>query len=316
MATRLPKTLDGEIEVPCWLQRQVDVWMNIPCVEAVVLFGSQAMSRAHAGSDWDVAVLHKGQCIEDFPISSDVEEHCVDVPLISLGEFRDSAHRVGSLAHELAANGMVLAGSVPELEKKGHVVSEGDLALHLEYAFRDLALSIADLPVDLRRAGDETPIARARAHVSSKHSADGAERVAKALCVHLGVTYDHTHDVERLSRLVSREWRNKVLAMDGCTRRARLSEKEESYEVVREVIRRISASLDLLGEIIVPCCTQLQLSSVRELEEQVSLSTAMQRVLTYTESESIHPEIKDLSKQMESVIQVLRLHLKNREIDQ
>ncbi len=56
-----PKTVEGEIEVPGWLQDQVKVWIEIPGVEAVVLFGSRAKDLAQAGSDWDIAVLHGKQ---------------------------------------------------------------------------------------------------------------------------------------------------------------------------------------------------------------------------------------------------------------
>ena len=313
METVRPKTVAGEIELPGWLQQQVKLWIEIPGVEAVVLFGSHAVGRAQTGSDWDIAVLHREQEIEDFPLGNDVEAQCVDVPLMSLDKFTDCAHRVGSLAHEIAINGTVLAGSVPELERKRTVVSEEDLARHLEYAFRELASSIADLPADLRRNRHEPSLSRAKVHVSSRHSADGAERVAKALCVHLGVTYDHTHDIRRLSRLVSREWSSKVLAMDGRTRRAHLTAYEGSFEAIREVIECISASLDLLSEIIAPSCLQLQLPTVIELEEQVSLSTAMQRVLTYSESDSVNPEIRSLARQMESVREKLKQHLQERE---
>ena len=150
--------------------------------------------------------MHKEQEFEDLPLSSEFEAHCVDVPLMSLCEFTGGAHRVGTLAHELATNGKVLAGSVPRRDSRGIVVSEEDLASHLEYAFRELASAIADLPADLRRNRHEPSLARAIAHVTSRHSAEGAERVAKALCVQLRVTYDHTHDVERLSKLVPKEW--------------------------------------------------------------------------------------------------------------
>lgn len=313
MVTHLLKTLDGEIELPRWLQRQVNLWIEIPGVEAVVMFGSRANGRAQANSDWDVAVLHEEEQIDDFPVGSEVEAHCVDVPLVSLSEFTDCAYRVGTLAHELATKGKVLAGRFPGSDSRKIVVSEEDLARHLEYAFRELASSIADLPADIRRNRHEPSLTRARAHVSSRQSAEGAERVAKALCVHLGVTYVHSHDVKRLSRLVPREWSGKVLAMDGRTRRALLTAYEGSFEVIRDVIRRISASLDLLGEIVAPSCLQLQLQTVIELEEQVSLSTVMQRVMTYTESDSVHPEIRSLARQMESVKEKLEQHLWDRE---
>lgn len=313
METVQPKTIEDEIELPRWLQRQVNLWIAIPGVRAVVLFGSHAIGRAHVGSDWDIAVLHGEQEIEDLPLGNDAEAHCVDVPLISLDEFADCAHRVGTLAHELAINGRILAGSVPIGNSRRLVVSEEDLARHLEYAFRDLALSVAELPVNLRRSGHETCLRHASAHVTSRHSADGAERVAKALCVHLGVTYDHTHDVGRLSRLVPKEWHDKVLAMDGRTRKAYVTAYRGSFERIGSVIRRISASLDLLSEIVVPSCMQLQLHTVHEIYEQVSLATGMQRVLTYTESESIHAEIRSLAKQMESVKEKLKQHLQDRE---
>ena len=101
--------------------------------------------------------------------------------------------------------------------------------------------------------------------------------------------------------------------MDGRTRQAHLTAYEGSFEVIRDVIHRISASLDLLGEIIVPSCLQLQLQTVIKLEEQVSLSTAMQRVLTYTGSDSIHPEVQSVARQMESVKEKLKQLLQDRE---
>ena len=51
MATYPLKTLDVEIAIPDWLQNQVTLWIEIPGVEAVVLFGSHAIGRAQAGSD-------------------------------------------------------------------------------------------------------------------------------------------------------------------------------------------------------------------------------------------------------------------------
>lgn len=297
--TRL-STEHEDIEVPFWLSRHADIWIKIRGVEAVLLFGSHALGRAQVDSDWDIAILYRNREPDDIPMGSDLMSHPVDIPLVPLQEYVEQAHMVGSLAHELAVKGKVLAGSVPEVSERSIVVSEVDLALHVEYAFRELSLALCEILEELRTGDRELTLKAARAFASSKYSADGAERIAKALCVHLGITYEHTNDLTVPSQQVPKEWRKKVLAMDGKARRAHVAGYRGSFESVEKAYRRVFASLDLLDEILKPCCQQLSLSRLRELNQKVSSSTGMQ-MLTYKERESKNPEIVELFDKIQNV---------------
>lgn len=313
MATPQPKVEQQNAEVPSWLRRHANAWIDIPGVAAVVLFGSRALGCARKDSDWDVAILHVKSDSIDLPMGSDLESHPVDIPQMSLDEYEAEAQLVGSLAHELAANGRILAGDLPTPKTSNLVVSEVELARHLEYAFYELSLAVAVMPMDMSLSDADRTLNRIEARHSSTHSANGAERVVKALCVHLGVTYDHIHNVKKLSRHVQKERREKVLAMNGHMRRAHIALHRGSSESMDKVVRRVSVSLELLSEILVPCCRQLSIALLRDLDLVVEKSLGMNQALEHMEENRTHSVPSDLVEKLNKGRGLLGEHLLKRE---
>ena len=313
MATPLPTAESQAIEVPNWLRRHADIWIKTPRVRAVVLFGSRAIGCARVGSDWDLAIIHEGSEMEDVPRGRDFDEQPVDLAYLPLKKYLRKAHQVGTLAHELATHGRLIKGQLPALEKRRLVVSDEELARHLFYATHNLASAIGDVQTDISRGDPEESLDSILAYVSSPSSANGAERTAKALCVHLGVTYSHTHNVEQLSELVPKEWRGKVLAMDGDTSKAHVATYEGSFEWVSDTVRRVSAFLRLLGELLQPCCESLSMTSLRDLYSLIDSDYVMKNVLSYLETENTHPSVVDLAQEIKKVIASLNQHVVERE---
>lgn len=313
MATPLPTAESYAIEVPNWLRRHADIWIKIPCVRAVVLFGSRAVGWARDSSDWDLAVVHEGSEMEDVPRGKDFDEQPVDLAYLPLKKYLRKAHQVGTLAHELANHGRLIKGHLPALQKRRLVVSEEELVRHLFYATHNLASAIGDIQTDISHGAPEESLDSILAYVSSPSSANGAERTAKALCVHLGITYSHTHDVEKLSELVPKEWRAKVLAMDGDTSKAHMATYEGSFEWVSDTVRRVSVSLSLLNELLLPCIEHLSMTTLGDLNKLVTSDSAMEKALSYLETASAYPLVVELVQEIKKVIASLNQHVVERE---
>ncbi len=299
-------------EVPRWLKKHAHLWIQDPSVEAVVLFGSRSTGHAKACSDWDVAILHGDQCPLRLPRDEDLHAHAVDLPVLALETYLSQAHCVGSLAHEVALHGRVLAGYVPTTEARRLVLSEVDLSRHLEYAFRYLAIAISDFHDVLRRNDPATtPLESIPGRSAVAPSANGAERVAKALCLHLGLSVIRTHDVEELADRVPIEWREKVLAMDGNSRKAHLSTYLDSGETLAEVERRISSSLTLLAEIVSPCCKMLSDQNLASLDDWVWNQVYSVAVGGYLQDPDVHRLVRSLCESFEHAREILHdEHLK------
>ncbi len=293
-------------EVPQWLKRHADLWIKEPSVEAVVLFGSRTTGRADSYSDWDVAILHGAREPANLVRESDLLSQVVDLPVLPLETYLNQAHSVGSLAHEVAVHGRVLAGSVPTTLTRRLVLSEKDLSRHLEYSFRYLAIAITDFHDVLKHASSSSqPLESMPGRMAVAPSADGAETVAKALCVHLGIPVTHTHDVEQLADSVPNEWRDTVLDMNGNTYRAHLATYLENPETLADVARRISNSLRLLTLIIGPCCNQLSDSTLASLSDWVLSHTFVLAIGNYLTDQDIHPNVRSVSRSFEGALGIL-----------
>lgn len=303
----------AEHKVPHWLRRHADIWIKIPGVEAVVLFGSRAIGSANENSDWDVAIVHSESKPKDIPMHRDFSIHQVDVPLISLRKYIEESHNVGTLAHELAVNGDVLAGSIPPFDNRRLVVSKEELARHVEFAFHGLAMAIAEIAVDMSHGDPHDSLDNIPANYSSAPSANGAERIAKALCVHLGVTYRHTHSVKELAELVPKKWRAKVLATDGNTTDAHVSPYEGSSETVEDVVKRVSVSFDLLQEALPRICKQLSSTLITSLDVKIASFTGVNRALDLSRAQDANLTVVELVDRMERARELLQRQRHQRE---
>ena len=296
----------GRVEIPSWLRQHADLWIQHPRVESIVLFGSRATGRATSGSDWDVAVLHRGENPPKLKRLGEFWNHQIDVPMLSVQKLRQEANRVGSLSHEVMLHGKVIAGDVPSFEIEELVLSEADLALHLEYSFIEIALAIFELKDATRTAGASELIEDLDADRAVAHSANGAERVAKALCVYLKIPYSRTHSVEELADMVPAEWKPKVLAMDGLTSSGHTSPYTGISEPISQVVRRISKALDLLHEILPPCLEELSYTKMLDVTKRISDASLLQVSCNLIDDSEVHSTISSLAQELDNLRQILR----------
>ena len=302
-----------DIEIPSWLRWHVDIWIKIPRVKAVVLFGSRATGCAREGSDWDLAIIHDGSEMDGVPRGQDFVAQPVDLAYLTLEKYLRKAHQVGTLAHELATHGRLIKGHLPALGKRRLVVSDEELVRHLFFAIHNLASAIGDVQTDISSGDPKEPIDSILAYVSSTSSANGAERTIKALCIHLGLTNSHRHNLKVLSEFVPNDWQARVLAMDGDTSKARLAAYEGSSECVSDTLRRISASVSLLSVLLLPCCEQLSMTTLGDLNKLVTSDSAMEQALSYLETASAYPSVVELAQEIKKVIASLNQHVVERE---
>lgn len=284
------------VVIPPWLSHQGNEWIQLPGVESVVLFGSRVTGHAKSSSDWDVAVLYRTSTKPFVQYSEETQKHEVDLAWLSVDRFDSESHLVGTLAHELAVNSAVVAGSKPVVVNKETIVmSESALERHLEHAFKELARAISEVVSNWEFSGFSEPIEHVDAGDASGSSANGAERVAKALCVYLGITYTFTHDVAELAKIVPPEWSSKVLAMNGGTSSAHVAHYTGEVETIGDVAIRIGCTLDLLSEILEPCLKTLPDEKITDLTGQLRVSPDMQTFDRLLQEGSPHEDIQKLA---------------------
>lgn len=296
----------GRVAIPSWLQQHADLWIQHPRVESIVLFGSRVTGDATSRSDWDVAVLHRGANPPKLKRLDEFWKPQIDVPMLSVKKLRQEANRIGSLSHELLLHGEVIAGDVPSFEIEELVLSEADLALHLEYSFIELALAIYELR-DASRATDTAgSFEDLDADRAVAHSADGAERVAKALGIYLKIPYSRTHSVEELADMVPATWKSKVLAMDGFTSHGHTSRYTGISEPISQVVRRISKALDLLREILLPCLKELSYTKMINVTRKIANASLLNLSCSLIDDDEVHPTISALAKVLDELRQIVR----------
>ena len=297
------------VVIPPWLAQQGKEWIQLPGVESVVLFGSRVTGHASSFSDWDVAVLYRTLIKPSLHYTDETQKHHVDLTWLSVSRFASESHLVGTLAHELAKHSAVIEGAKPFVgNKETTVMSETALERHLEHAFKDLARAINEVVSGWEYSGFREPIEGVVAGDASGSSANGAERVAKALCVYLGITYTFTHDVEELAKIVPPEWRSKVLSMNGNTSSAHVAHYTGEVETIGDVAIRIKCTLDLLSEILVPCLNALTNERIAELTGLLRVSPDVQTFERLLQKGGPHADIQTLVEAFDSVTAVLRKH--------
>lgn len=294
------------VVIPSWLRQHADLWIQHPRVESIVLFGSRVTGHATTRSDWDVAVLHNGANPPKLERLDEFWNHQIDVPMLSIQKLRQEANCVGSLSHELLSHGEVIAGDVPTFEIEELVLSEEDLSLHLEYSFIELALAICELRDATRTTEAFESIEDLDADRAVAHSANGAERVAKALCVYLKISYSRTHSVEELADMVPVEWKSKVLAMDGFTSSGHTSPYTGISEPISQVVHRVSKALDLLREILLPCLEELSYTKMINLTGKIANASLLHLACSLIDESGVHTTISGLAKVLDELRQIVR----------
>ena len=240
------------VHIPQWLQAYATEIAADRRVESVVLFGSRANGRAHAESDWDVAVLHT-ENVRNWPQlnvdESIIEGHDVQNVLISQDRYTSHRNAIGSIGYEIAHNGVFLAGKIPlqPLPAEHDMIDTTELAGHMGLTFTFLADAIFKI---LQKHPAISSVDRQFADHPSRLSGDAAEFLAKALCVYCETGYDKTHDLEHLAQRLPEEWRDVVLSMNGgnTARHVQHYDFVGTSESTSDVVTRVNTIFDLLQQ--------------------------------------------------------------------
>lgn len=303
-------------EIPGWLQEQADLWIKHRSVSGVVLFGSRATGHAHSRSDWDVAILYSGEPPENLQFSSGLRNRDVDIGIFPSDQVWRESHVAGTVAYELRNCGIELVGEMPKENNKDIVISEEELARHLQFCFRNLATSIRSLDENWDYESPTGKFENLSAGVATGTSANGAERVAKALCVYLGVTYSYSHDVASLADLVPEEWKSKVLAMNGNTKPDHLFPYTEREESVGIVTNRIRHAINLLSNFLEPALKKLSFPKVDELFIKLGRSREMNDLEALSDQPNTHSLLLSLRQDLLDVHAIVLEHYRERTKEQ
>ena len=149
----------------------------------MLLFGSRVSGYASKYSDWDVAVIHSGEQAFRLDRNPVTWAQPVDLSMLSMNKIESQLHLVGSLPFELAHGSTVVVGADLPVTKESERMSKEILAQHLQYGFQELASAVRQIQLRWETAGYHDPLEDIPGSDASRRSGDGAERVAKALCV-------------------------------------------------------------------------------------------------------------------------------------
>ena len=177
-------------------------------------------------------------------------------------------------------------------------MSEDALERHLEYGFKELARAIREVQTAWEYNESPATFDGVPSLDSSKASGDAAERIVKALCVYLGVTYKHTYDVKTLADMVPRRWRSKVLSVNGNTKRTHTAHYTGDEENLEDVTKRLDSCLNLLDEILGPCLEKLSSPKVEELKTKLELSPDLEGMRDLLDRQGAHSEVVDLTERV------------------
>ena len=221
--------LRGEIAEPDLLEAAARTLDVVPGAEAVLLFGSRARGGALPDSDWDIAVVTRG---DDTGAGergrTPIEELDPRVNALYLSRDQLCANRntPGHIAREVLRGGRTLAGRMPRV---GRIERNPPMRYQ---AFLDKSSPVLD---DIGAAG--RAFGRALAGAPQKynfrstpgfvrHSADAAEHLAKLMMFRRGATPPRWHDLKAIAEFLEdsdqdgrwSETAAAIRSMDGRTR--------------------------------------------------------------------------------------------------
>ncbi len=257
-------SLPGEVAEPDLLEAAARTLDIMPEAEAVLLFGSRARSSARPDSDWDVAVVLRGENIGFGQCGrTPIEALHPSVNAIFLGAdlLRDKRNSPGHIAREVLRDGRLLAGRMPRIGRiKRNPSMENDEFIRKSTAARGNIYRAGQAFVDALSAA---PIPAMEEDVQSFvcRSADAAEHLAKLMMFRRGVTPPHWHDLNKLAGCLEStdpdaRWKKAaaaIRAMNGDTRRHRMA---EYIGVTADDVSHAIARLQRVGQAYVDECAE------------------------------------------------------------
>ncbi|MDE0114256.1 MAG: nucleotidyltransferase domain-containing protein [Albidovulum sp.] len=236
----------------------------VPGAEAVLLFGSRARGSAQPESDWDIAVVTRGDNVRRGRRGrTPIEALHPSVNAIFLGAnlLRDKRNSPGHIAREVLRNGRLLAGRMPRV---GRIRRNPPMQKH-EFISKSAAAKGA-----IYRAGQAfvdalsgTPIQAMEEDAQSfvQCSADAAEHLAKLMMFRRGVTPPRLHDLNRLAEFLEvsepdGRWTKTAAAIRAMDGRAREHHMAAYIGVDAEDVSHAIARLQRVSEAFLDECAE------------------------------------------------------------
>lgn len=235
-----------------------------PQARAAVLFGSRARGTQGLDSDWDVAIVLKG----DEPRHPDLATSVfprqgfphalarVDAWALSEDDLERRACVLGTLPYAICRDGTVLAGEWrrPDPRQMGTeaTVDPEDWTYRMRLAVAKVDAAIT--PIE--NVANSATWMDSAAHCSSlvQATADAAELLVKAVIERRGLPADRSHDVAELAaefgaqRPDETELAERIAALNGTSRRHHVEMyrfRPPDVSDVKAAVRRLLGTLDL-----------------------------------------------------------------------
>ena len=293
---------DSPIDIPRHVNRLADVAVADPAVRSVVLYGSRAIGRERAGSDWDIALVtdghrqpSKGIVDAGWNLSP---KHGITV--LSEDDMLAKMDVYASLASEVA-QGVVLRGV--NYEYGDRMMARRMFGTSTEEA-RDSYVAMMETMWDTLRQ-DILKVTRCRRSEYTvaptglgAGSADAAERVVKLVTLAHGLPFLRSHDVNELAGNLPEEWRDRIAALNGDTKmlheatygRRRIA-ADDMREVCEQTERRMSLTLEVANDLLA-MRSPLTAADAKELRSLLAdPTTARETQFMVRECSAVLPEL-------------------------
>lgn len=228
-----------------------------PAIEAVVLFGSRARGTAHAGSDWDVAVLAAAGHEAEAKHQARKLEALETVETITLGcdSIEHRHNDAGTVHAAIAREGRTLAGKWqrPTCRNEDLRMAPEDFAHDMKWVTDHIHNAVLTLGIDL----EEGNLNHSAVAIASQMA---AENLGKNIVVAFGLNPGKTHDLGVLGQQLRdafrgrkdtehQDWGERIRTLDGGTKRARASQYAgANREPTTDTLRRITSTQVLQAE--------------------------------------------------------------------
>ena len=166
-----------------------------PGVEAVILYGSRARGTAHPHSDWDIAILSRGDAAEVPTVQALFGRlERVNPIVLRARSVRENCNRAGTLEAAVARQGRMLAGVWvrPHCRKEYLDLDPDEFRHNHEVAIEDIRGAVSGLC-------NAALLGRTYVPNMVELSQQAAEAVAKSVIAGFGLSPATVHDLDELA---------------------------------------------------------------------------------------------------------------------
>ena len=166
-----------------------------PGVEAVILYGSRARNTAHPHSDWDIAILSRGDPAENRALRALFSGlQGINPTVLRATTVQENCNRAGTLEAAVARQGRTLAGTWirPECREEYLDLDPDAFRHNLEVAIEDIRGAVSSLC-------NAVLLGRSYVPNTVELSQQAAEAVAKSVITGFGLSPATVHDLDELA---------------------------------------------------------------------------------------------------------------------